>query len=154
MPKLADPENFGGAAETGRALFGDYLLAFELTSVLVVAAMVGVLVIAGGKGPSMEITVSHYAVLASMLFATGVYGVLTRKNILVVLMSIRAHAQFLQPALLVAFSRLHEGAAGHVFVLMAITVAAAEVAVGLAFVVSVYRQRRSLDVDLLRILRG
>ncbi len=48
-PKLADPENFGGAAETGRALFGDYLLAFELTSVLVVAAMVGVLAIAGGK---------------------------------------------------------------------------------------------------------
>ena len=40
------------------------------------------------------------------------------------------------------------------FVLMAITVAAAEVAVGLAFVVSVYRQRRSLDIDLLRILRG
>lgn len=49
LPELADPENFGGAAGTGRALFGDYLLAFELTSVLVVAAMVGVLVIAGSK---------------------------------------------------------------------------------------------------------
>lgn len=101
----------------------------------------------------MEITVSHYAVLASMLFATGVYGVLTRKNILVVLMCLELMLNSCN-LLFVAFSRLHEGPAGHVFVLMAITVAAAEVAVGLAFVVSVYRQRRSLNIDLLRILRG
>ncbi len=101
----------------------------------------------------MEVTISHYAVLASMLFATGVYGVLTRKNILVVLMCLELMLNSCN-LLFVAFSRLHEGAAGHVFVLMAITVAAAEVAVGLAFVVSVYRQRRSLNIDLLRILRG
>lgn len=88
-----------------------------------------------------------------MLFATGVYGVLTRKNILVVLMCLELMLNSCN-LLFVAFSRLHEGAAGHVFVLMAITVAAAEVAVGLAFVVSVYRQRRSLNIDLLRILRG
>ena len=46
FPELADPENFGTVAHTGRSLFSDYLLAFELTSVLVVIAMVGVLVIA------------------------------------------------------------------------------------------------------------
>ena len=46
FPELADPENFGTVAHTGRSLFSDYLLAFELTSVLVVVAMVGVLVIA------------------------------------------------------------------------------------------------------------
>lgn len=101
----------------------------------------------------MEITVSHYAVLASVLFVAGAYGVLTRKNILVVLMCLELMLNSCN-LLFVAFSRLHEGAAGHVFVLMAITVAAAEVAVGLAFVVSIYRQRRSLDVDLLKILRG
>ena len=56
--------------------------------------------------------------------------------------------------LFVTFSRLYEGATGHVFVLMSVTVAAAEVAVGLAFVVSIYRQRESLDIDLLKLLRG
>ncbi len=49
FPKLGDPENFGTVAEVGRYLFSDYLLAFELASVLVVIAMVGVLVIAKGK---------------------------------------------------------------------------------------------------------
>ncbi len=49
FPELRDPENFGTVADVGRSLFSDYLLAFELTSVLVVIAMVGVLVIAKGK---------------------------------------------------------------------------------------------------------
>lgn len=101
----------------------------------------------------MEITVTHYVVLACVLFAIGVYGVITRKNILVVLMCLELMLNSCN-LLFVTFSRLYEGATGHVFVLMSVTVAAAEVAVGLAFVVSIYRQRESLDIDLLRLLRG
>lgn len=101
----------------------------------------------------MEITVSHYVVVASVLFATGAYGVVTRKNILIVLMCLELMLNSCN-LLFVVFSRLYDGATGHVFVLMSVTVAAAEVAIGLAFVVSVYRQRQSLNIDLLKILRG
>lgn len=101
----------------------------------------------------MEVTVSHYVVVASVLFATGAYGVVTRKNILIVLMCLELMLNSCN-LLFVVFSRLYDGATGHVFVLMSVTVAAAEVAIGLAFVVSVYRQRQSLNIDLLKILRG
>lgn len=101
----------------------------------------------------MEITVSHYVVLSSILFAIGVYGVMTRKNILVVLMCLELMLNACNLAF-IAFSKLHDGMEGHVFILMTITVAAAEVAVGLAFVVSIYRQRQSLNIDLLKILKG
>ncbi|MCY3985700.1 MAG: NADH-quinone oxidoreductase subunit NuoK [Candidatus Dadabacteria bacterium] len=101
----------------------------------------------------MEITATHYVVLACVLFSIGVYGLITRKNILVVLMCLELMLNSCN-LLFVAFSRLYESATGHVFVLMSVTVAAAEVAVGLAFVVSIYRQRESLDIDLLKLLRG
>ncbi len=101
----------------------------------------------------MEITVSHYIVLSAILFAIGVYGVMTRRNILVVLMCLELMLNACNLAF-IAFSKLHGGMAGHVFILMTITVAAAEVAVGLAFVVAIYKQRQSLDIDLLKILKG
>ena len=74
----------------------------------------------------MEIAVSHYVVLACVLFAIGVYGVITRKNILIVLMCLELMLNSCN-LLFVVFSRLYEGATGHVFVLMSVTVAAAEV---------------------------
>ena len=101
----------------------------------------------------MEITVSHYIVLSTILFAIGVYGVMTRRNILVVLMCLELMLNACNLAF-IAFSKLHGDMAGHVFILISITVAAAEVAVGLAFVVSIYKQRQSLDIDLLKILKG
>ncbi len=101
----------------------------------------------------MEITAVHYVVLACVLFTTGLYGVITRKNILVVLMCLELMLNSCN-LLFVVFSRLYQDPTGHVFVLMSVTVAAAEVAVGLAFVVSVYRQKQSLNIDLLRLLRG
>ncbi len=101
----------------------------------------------------MEVTVAHYIVISCILFATGLYGVITRRNILVVLMCIELMLNACN-LLFVTFSRLYEGATGHVFVLMSVTVAAAEVAVGLAFVVSIYRQKNSLNIDLLKLLKG
>lgn len=101
----------------------------------------------------MEISVSHYVVLSAILFFIGVYGVVTRRNILVVLMCLELMLNACNLAF-IAFSKLHADMSGHVFILMTITVAAAEVAVGLAFVVSIYKQKRSLDIDLLKILRG
>ncbi len=101
----------------------------------------------------MEIAVIHYVVVSCILFATGLYGIITRKNILVVLMCLELMLNACN-LLLVTFSRVYQDATGHVFVLMSVTVAAAEVAVGLAFVVSIYRQKTSLNIDLLKLLKG
>lgn len=101
----------------------------------------------------MDINISHFVILSSILFIIGVYGVLTRRNILVVLMCLELMLNSCNLAF-IAFSRLHENLSGHVFLLMSITVAAAEVAVGLAFVVSIYRKNESLDIDLLKMLKG
>ncbi|MGH7886178.1 MAG: NADH-quinone oxidoreductase subunit NuoK [Thermodesulfobacteriota bacterium] len=101
----------------------------------------------------MEITISHYLILSVILFSIGVYGVVTRRNILVVLMCLELMLNACNLAF-ISFSKLHGDMSGQVFMLMSITVAAAEVAVGLAFVVSIYKHRNSLDIDLLKILKG
>lgn len=101
----------------------------------------------------MDINVAHYVVLSAVLFVIGVYGVLTRRNVLVVLMCLELMLNSCNLAF-IAFSKLHGDMSGHVFLLMSITVAAAEVAVGLAFVVSIYRNKESLDLDLLKMLKG
>ena len=101
----------------------------------------------------MDITISHYIILSAVIFAIGVYGVITRRNILIVLMCLELMLNSCNLAF-IAFAKFYGDMAGHVFMLMNITVAAAEVAVGLAFVVAIYKQRESLDIDLLKILKG
>ncbi len=101
----------------------------------------------------MEINPSHYLVLSSILFVIGVYGVLVRKNLLIVLMCLELMLNSVNLAF-VAFSKIHGDMTGHVFMIMSLTVAAAEVAVGLALVVSIYDHKKSLDVDLIKVLRG
>jgi NADH:ubiquinone oxidoreductase subunit K len=104
------------------------------------------------------ITIEYWLIFSSLLFAIGAYGVLTRKNAIVVLMSIEimlnaANINF------VAFSSYHErlhgvsDPSGQVFALFSIAIAAAEVAVGLAILLSVYRRYKTIDVDKLNILR-
>lgn len=95
----------------------------------------------------------HYVLLASVIFAIGAVGFLVRSNILVQLMSIELMLNAVNLAL-VAYNRVHEGnMAGQMFAFFIIAVAAAEVAVGLAVVLSFYRLRSSVLSDEADTLR-
>lgn len=91
-------------------------------------------------------------IVSALLFAIGVLGVLTRRNALILFMCVELMLNAVNLSL-VAFSRLH-GVTGQVFVLLVMTVAAAEAAVGLAIVISVFRHFRSVDLGRIRVLRG
>ena len=95
---------------------------------------------------------SHYVLLSAVLFVMGVVGVLVRRNPLVIFMSIELMLNAANLAL-VAFGQRHGTASGQVLVFFVMCVAAAEVAVGLAIIVSIFRLRRRLSVDDLSVLR-
>jgi NADH-quinone oxidoreductase subunit K len=97
-------------------------------------------------------TTSHYIALSMLLFVTGALGVLMRRNALVLFMCIELMLNAVNIAF-VAFARLHHNVEGHAIVLFVIVVAAAEVAVGLAIIVSIYRRRHSANVDDMSLLR-
>ena len=84
--------------------------------------------------------------LSALIFALGAVGALTRRNLIVILMSIELMLNAVNLAL-VAFSRQWGDLAGHIFVLMVIVVAAAEVAVGLGIVIALFRNRESVNVE-------
>lgn len=96
---------------------------------------------------------SQFLVLSAVLFSIGVYGVLARRNGVLVLMSIELILNSVNINL-VAFGAFHDNIAGEVFALFVIAVAAAEVGVGLAIVLLIYRNRRSVDLDEVDIMRG
>jgi len=91
--------------------------------------------------------------LAALLFSIGVFGLLTRRNAIGILLSIELMANAVNINL-VAFSRVHGGTAGQVFALFAIALTVAEVAIGLALVILIARQRRTIDVGMDRDLHG
>ncbi|MFO7653946.1 MAG: NADH-quinone oxidoreductase subunit NuoK [Candidatus Krumholzibacteriia bacterium] len=99
----------------------------------------------------MEITLTHYLVLAAALFLTGMTGFIVRRNAIVMLMCIELMLASCN-IVFAAFSRLHGDGAGHVFVLMNFAVAATEAAIGLAILVEIFRRRRTVDVDELTVL--
>jgi NADH-quinone oxidoreductase subunit K len=90
--------------------------------------------------------------LSGILFMLGTVGVLTRKNALLIFMSVELQLNAVNLAL-VAFSRMHDDLTGQVLAFFSMVVAAAEVVVGLAIIVAIYRRRRSVDVDDVRELR-
>ncbi|MBW2312556.1 MAG: NADH-quinone oxidoreductase subunit NuoK [Deltaproteobacteria bacterium] len=90
--------------------------------------------------------------LSAILFGIGVVGALVRRNIIVILMSIELMLNAVNLAF-VAFARMHGTNDGHVFVLIVITVAAAEVAVGLGIVISLFRNRDTTNVDDVSLLK-
>src|SRR6202046_4338668 len=94
----------------------------------------------------MDITLNDYLAVAAILFAIGLTGVIIRRNLLIIYMSLE---MMLQAANLtfVAFSRFNSHLDGQVFVFFVITVAAAEVAVGLALIVALYRLRQTTQVQ-------
>jgi NADH-quinone oxidoreductase subunit K len=90
--------------------------------------------------------------VSAILFSIGVLGVLTRRNALILFMCVELMLNAVNLSF-IALSRLH-GVTGQVFVLFVMTVAAAEAAVGLAIVISVFRHYRTVDLGRIRLLRG
>lgn len=95
----------------------------------------------------------YYVLLSATLFTLGVLGVLIRRNALVVFMSVELMLNAANLAF-VAFAREHATVDGQVLVFFVITVAAAEVAVGLALLVAIFRNRHTTDVDEVSTLHG
>jgi NADH:ubiquinone oxidoreductase subunit K len=100
-----------------------------------------------------DLMVNQFLLLGAILFCTGVYGVIARKNTVLVLMSIELILNAVNINLL-TFGALHGDVAGAVFALFIIAVAAAEVGVGLAMVLIIYRNRSSVDLDDVDSMRG
>jgi NADH-quinone oxidoreductase subunit K len=100
----------------------------------------------------MTVGLEHYLVVSALLFALGLMGVIARRNLLVIYMSLELMLNAANLAL-VAFSRFTNNLDGQVFVFFIITVAAAEVAVGLALIVALYRKRQTTHVEDLTTLK-
>jgi NADH-quinone oxidoreductase subunit K len=99
------------------------------------------------------VPVNYYIVLSAILFTIGVVGVLTRRNSLIIFMSIELMLNAANLAF-VAFSSVIRSFSGQIFVFFVIAVAAAEVAVGLALIVEIFKSKRSIDVDQISSLKG
>ena len=101
----------------------------------------------------MSIGLEHYIALSGLLFAIGFFGVLIRKNTLVIYMCLELMLNACNLGL-IAFSRYHGATGGNLFVFFTITVAAAEVAVGLAIIVALFRKRQTVQVEELNALKN
>ena len=100
----------------------------------------------------MTITLEHYLAVSFLLFALGLLGVVMRRNLLVIYMGLELMLNAANLAL-VAFSRFNDKLDGQVLVFFIITVAAAEVSVGLALIVALYRKRQSAHVEDLTTMK-
>lgn len=102
----------------------------------------------------MPITLQHYLILSAVLFCIGLYGVLVKRNAVVILMCIEIMLNGVNIAM-VAFSRyiVPTALTGQVFAIFIMTVAAAEVAVGLAIVIAIYRSRQTIDVASINLMK-
>ncbi|MFN4146321.1 MAG: NADH-quinone oxidoreductase subunit NuoK [Runella sp.] len=99
-----------------------------------------------------QIPLQNYILLATTLFVIGIVGVLTRRNALIIFMSIELMLNAVN-LLLVTFSTYKSDPVGQVFVFFIMAVAAAEVAVGLAIIVMIYRNTRTIDIGFLNKLK-
>ena len=99
------------------------------------------------------VPVDYYVILSAILFTIGVLGVLIRRNALIIFMSIELMLNAANLAI-VAFGSVIESFSGQIFVFFVIAVAAAEVAIGLALIVEIFKSKRSIDVDQASGLKG
>jgi NADH-quinone oxidoreductase subunit K len=100
----------------------------------------------------MNVGLEHYLVVSAILFGMGLLGVIVRRNLLVIYMGLELMLNAANLTL-VAFSRYTNNLDGQVFVFFIITVAAAEVAVGLALIVALYRKRQTAHVEDLTLMK-
>lgn len=98
------------------------------------------------------ITQTHYLVLSAALFMLGIIGVMTRRNIIIILMSMELMLNAVNINL-IAFSRQLGDVTGQVFAVFVICVAAAEAAVGLGIIVAFYRNKETINIDEMNLLR-
>lgn len=99
------------------------------------------------------VTLSHYLLLSAALFTIGVIGVFVRRNAIVIFMCIELMLNAVNLTF-IALSRYLQALDGQVFVFFVMTVAAAEVAVGLAIIVVIFRSRQTVRVDEINLLKG
>jgi NADH-quinone oxidoreductase subunit K len=98
-------------------------------------------------------SITWYVTLSALIFCIGAYGVMTRRNPLVLLLSIELMLNAANLAL-IAFSRMHGHGDGQIFAVVVMVVAACEVGIGLGVIVAMYRRRLPIDVDQVRELQG
>lgn len=98
------------------------------------------------------ITPYHYLVLSAALFVIGLIGVMVRRNIIIVLMSIELMLNAVNINL-VAFSALQQNAVGQVFAIFVVAVAAAEAAIGLGIILAFFRNKDTLNIDEMNVLK-
>jgi NADH-quinone oxidoreductase subunit K len=102
----------------------------------------------------MQIGLSHYLTVAAILFALGIFGIfLNRKNVIIILMSVELMLLAVNINL-VAFSSFLNDLVGQIFAMFVLTVAAAEAAIGLAILVVYFRNRGSIDVEDINVMKG
>ncbi len=94
----------------------------------------------------------HYLILSAMLFVIGVWGVLRNRNAIIIFMSIELMLNAVNITLM-AFSSFFKDFSGQVFIFLVMAVAAAEVAVGLAIIVSIFRAKESINVDEINVMK-
>lgn len=99
-----------------------------------------------------SIPLNHYIMLSAIIFCIGIVGVLTRRNAIVIFMSVELMLNSVN-LLLTVFSIYRNDAAGQVFVFFVMALAAAEVAVGLAIIVMIYRNTNTIDINVLNRLK-
>jgi NADH-quinone oxidoreductase subunit K len=99
------------------------------------------------------VPVNYYITLSAILFSIGALGVLIRRNPLVIFMSVELMLNSANLAF-VTFARMHESLNGQIFVFFIMAVAAAEVAVGLALIVQIFKTKHSINVDEMSSLKG
>jgi len=99
------------------------------------------------------LSLSYYIALSATLFTLGALGVLIRRNAIVIFMSVELMLNAANLAF-VAFARAHNALSGQIFVFFVMTVAASEVAVGLALIVAIFRTKHSINVDEISNLKG
>jgi len=100
----------------------------------------------------MIVSLGHFIALSAVLFGIGMAGVLTRRNVLVIFMSIELMLNSANLAF-AAFAHYHMSLTGHVFVFMVMVVAACEVAVGLAIILALFRNKPTVNVDEMNIMK-
>jgi NADH-quinone oxidoreductase subunit K len=99
------------------------------------------------------VSINYYLALAVILFVIGALGVLIRRNAIIIFMSIELMLNAANLAF-VAYARFWQAMSGQIFVFFIMTVAAAEVAIGLALIVTIFRSKASIDVDQISSLKG
>lgn len=99
------------------------------------------------------VPIQYFIGLSAILFTIGILGVLIRRNAIIIFMSVELMLNSANLAF-IAFARMHQSLDGQVFVFFVMAVAAAEVAVGLALIVAIFRNKQSIDVDQVNSLHG